>query len=89
MKINNKKLVDRWNNLMNDIGCEYLAIGTTLSEVETKNSIMEQKKVSQLHGCLKKQNIGYLVTTKQGIADVMIDLRAKQNIKCGCLKLED
>lgn len=35
MKINNQKLVNRWNNLMNDICLEYLAIGTTLSEVET------------------------------------------------------
>lgn len=36
MKINNQKLVNRWNNLMNDISCEYLTIGTTLSEIETK-----------------------------------------------------
>lgn len=36
MRINNQKLVNRWNNLMNDICLEYLAIGTTLSEVETE-----------------------------------------------------
>ena len=35
MKINNQKLVNRWNNLMNDICLEYLAIGTKLSELET------------------------------------------------------
>lgn len=35
MKINNQKLVNRWNDLVNDICLEYLAIGTTLSEIET------------------------------------------------------
>lgn len=34
MKINNQKLVDRWNNIMNCICCEYLAIGTSYSELE-------------------------------------------------------
>ena len=35
MKINNHKLVKRWNNLMDSICCEHLGIGTTLSELET------------------------------------------------------
>jgi hypothetical protein len=34
MKINNQKLVSRWDNLMNSICCEYLAIATPLSELE-------------------------------------------------------
>jgi hypothetical protein len=34
MKVNNQKLVNRWNNLMNDICCEYLTINTTQSELE-------------------------------------------------------
>ena len=36
MKVNNQKLVSRWNGIMEDIGCEYLAIGTGLSELETQ-----------------------------------------------------
>ena len=36
MKINNTKLINRWNNVMNDIGCEYLSIGTRLSELDTQ-----------------------------------------------------
>ena len=38
MKINDQKLVSRWNNLMNTIGCEYLTIGTTLSELEREKT---------------------------------------------------
>ena len=34
MKVNDKKLVTRWNNLMDSICCEYLAIGTSQSELE-------------------------------------------------------
>ena len=34
MKINNQKIVNRWNSVMNNIGCEYLTIGTNLSELE-------------------------------------------------------
>lgn len=34
MTINNKKLTDRWNSVMNDIGCEHITIGTRLSELE-------------------------------------------------------
>ena len=34
MIINNQKLVNRWNSVMNDIGCEHLTIGTRLSELE-------------------------------------------------------
>jgi hypothetical protein len=36
MKVNNQKLVNRWNGVMEDIGCEYLAIGTRLSELESQ-----------------------------------------------------
>lgn len=36
MKVNNQKLINRWNDIMNDIGCEHLTIGTRLSELETK-----------------------------------------------------
>lgn len=36
MKANNQKLVNRWNGIMNDIGCEFLTIGTSLSELETQ-----------------------------------------------------
>ena len=32
MKINNQKLVNRWNNIMNDICCEYICI-TEHSEI--------------------------------------------------------
>lgn len=35
MKINNQKLVNRWNNLMNDLCLEYLTINTRYSELET------------------------------------------------------
>lgn len=34
MKINNTKIVNRWNGIMNDIGLEYLTIGTKCSELE-------------------------------------------------------
>lgn len=34
MKILNQKLLNRWNNTMNSIGCEHLSINTTLSEVD-------------------------------------------------------
>lgn len=34
MKINDQKTVNRWNSVMNNIGCEYLTIGTRLSELE-------------------------------------------------------
>lgn len=36
MKINNLKIVKRWNSVMNDIGCEYLTIDTRLSELEDR-----------------------------------------------------
>lgn len=35
MKINNQKLVNRWNNVMNCIGCEHVTINTRLSELES------------------------------------------------------
>lgn len=34
MKINDSKLVKRWNDVMEDIGCEHITIGTRLSELE-------------------------------------------------------
>ena len=34
MEIKNQKIVNRWNNVMNSIGCEYLMIGDRLSELE-------------------------------------------------------
>ena len=34
MKINNQKLVDRWNKVMNNICCEHITINTFLSELE-------------------------------------------------------
>lgn len=34
MKIHNQKIVNRWNAVMNSIGCEYLTIGERLSELE-------------------------------------------------------
>lgn len=36
MTINNKKIVNRWNSVMNDIGCEHVTICTRLSELEDK-----------------------------------------------------
>lgn len=35
MKISNQKIVDKWNNVMNDIGCEHITINTRLSELES------------------------------------------------------
>lgn len=35
MTINNQKIVNRWNSVMYDIGCEHLTINTSLSELET------------------------------------------------------
>lgn len=34
MTINNQKIVNRWNSVMNNIGCEYLTINSRLSELE-------------------------------------------------------
>lgn len=34
MIILDKKIVDRWNNVMNSIGCEHVTINTRLSELE-------------------------------------------------------
>lgn len=34
MTIKNQKIVDRWNSVMNDIGCEHITIATRLSELE-------------------------------------------------------
>lgn len=35
MKINNEKIVKRWNSVMYDIGCEHITINTRLSELES------------------------------------------------------
>ena len=37
-KIINQKLVNRWNDVMNSICCEHVAIGTNLSELESHGS---------------------------------------------------
>ena len=34
MTIKNQKIVNRWNSVMNDIGCEHVTIATRLSELE-------------------------------------------------------
>lgn len=38
MKINNQKIVNRWNDVMNEICCEHVTIGTDLSELEWQKS---------------------------------------------------
>jgi hypothetical protein len=43
MKINNQKIVNRWNNVMYDIGCEHLTINTNLSELETHKDYYNTK----------------------------------------------
>lgn len=43
MKINNQKIVKRWNDVMNSICCEYLTINTTLSELETNKDYYNTK----------------------------------------------
>ena len=35
MTIKNEKIVNRWDSVMNDIGCEHITINTRLSELET------------------------------------------------------
>lgn len=35
MKVHNQKIVDRWNSVMNSIGCEHITIDTKLSELES------------------------------------------------------
>lgn len=54
MEINNQKLVNRWNNLMDDIGLEYLAIGTTLSELETKKKYYDVEEGITIEWMLKE-----------------------------------
>lgn len=41
MTINNKKLINRWNSVMNDVGCEHVTIGTELSELEVHKKYYE------------------------------------------------
>ena len=36
MTIHNQKLVNRWNSVMNDVGCEHLTIGTRFSDLEDR-----------------------------------------------------
>lgn len=38
MTINNRKIVNRWNSVMNSIGCEHLTIGESLSELECRKT---------------------------------------------------
>lgn len=35
MTIHNQKLINRWNSVMNDVGCEHVTIDTRLSELES------------------------------------------------------
>ena len=41
MKINNQRIVNRWNNVMNDICCEHVTINTRLSELESHKDYYE------------------------------------------------
>ena len=41
MRINNQKIVNRWNSVMNDIGCEHVTINTRLSELEIHKDYYE------------------------------------------------
>lgn len=54
MKINNEKLVKRWNNVMNDIGCEYLTIGESLSELDCHRTYYGVEKGISVEWMLKK-----------------------------------
>ena len=52
MKVNNQKLVTRWNGIMNDIGNEHLTIGTRLSELDTRK---------EYYGTLDGITIGWML----------------------------
>ena len=54
MKINNEKLVKRWNNVMNDIGCEYLTIGGSLSELDCHKTYYGIEKGISVEWMLKE-----------------------------------
>ena len=54
MKINNKRIVDRWNNVMNSIGCEYLTINSRLSELEDKKEYYNLENGISLEWMLKE-----------------------------------
>ena len=41
MKINNRKIVDRWDSVMNCIGCEHIMIDDRLSELENHKTYYE------------------------------------------------
>lgn len=44
MKINNEKIVTRWNGIMSGIGCEHLTINTNLSEIASKKQYYGTEK---------------------------------------------
>ena len=41
MTINNKRIISRWNSVMNDICCEHVTINTKLSELEAHKDYYE------------------------------------------------
>jgi hypothetical protein len=43
MKINNQKIVNRWNSVMGDIGCEHIEIGGRSSELEYEKAYYNVK----------------------------------------------
>ena len=54
MKINNQKLVNRWNDLVNDIGLEYLTINTNYSELESQKRYYNVEEGITIAWMLKK-----------------------------------
>lgn len=56
MKVNNQKLLNRWNNIMNDIGCEYLSIGNNLSELERQKKYYNVEDGITIKWMLKEAN---------------------------------
>lgn len=54
MKINNQKIVNRWNSVMNSIGCEYLTIDERLSELEFNKEYYDVKDGISIGWMLKE-----------------------------------
>lgn len=54
MKINNQKIVNRWNSVMNDIGCEYLTINKNLSELESQKKYYNVEEGITIEWMLKE-----------------------------------
>ena len=54
MKINNEKIIDRWNKVMNDICCEHITIGTTLSELESRKNYYQSENGISVHWMLEE-----------------------------------